>query len=145
MKENLEVAREKTEVMVKLQQDGQFNLLSPMLHHQLENGSVHFFEPKGSNGKNDQGLYIVIALDMVALEHIQLHIHKVDKDLNIHLFVENKEIQSYLQPHLTQLIKIADEEGYKISGISIDTNNKEETPSINLQAMANISNFDFKI
>ncbi|OOB77560.1 MAG: hypothetical protein BEN18_01810 [Epulopiscium sp. Nuni2H_MBin001] len=145
VKQDVETAKQTVEVASKLQEDGGFNMLSPLMHHQLENGSVHFFEPKnGGGGRGSTGLYIVIALDLEALSHVQLHIHKVDKDLNIQMYVEDEKIKSYLSAHASGLMKVAYEAGYNISQISIDAINKEEIPKVSIPVNTT-HNFDFRV
>ncbi|OOB79759.1 MAG: hypothetical protein BEN19_07315 [Epulopiscium sp. Nuni2H_MBin003] len=145
VKKEVEVVKQNVEVMAKMSESGNFELLSPLLHQKLEQGSIQFFEQKKMGvGKAKNSLYVVINLDLEALEHIELHLHKFDKVLDLQIYVENEKIKSYLTPHLSGLIKIADEEGFMLNKLLIDVADKEERPSVNT-FIQNTRNFDFKI
>ncbi len=144
IKKDLEVVNQKLEVATKLQEEGNYHLLSPLMHQQLDKGSVHFFEPKNNMGKAKSGLYIVIALDLDALSHIQLHINKIDKNLSIQMYVENDHIKSYLGGHLSTLMNVIHQEGFQLNQILLETTHKENIPQINTELITS-HNFDYRI
>ncbi|OON96283.1 MAG: hypothetical protein ATN36_05850 [Epulopiscium sp. Nele67-Bin005] len=146
IEENLDKLKQNLEVANKLQNDGQYYMISPMLHENIKKGEIHFFDPqKNPRSKQEGGLYIVVALDMGALEHIQLHIHKNSKDLSIQFLVEAPEIRNFIQGHMPKLLDGIKSLDYSVSSIHVDVAKEalqvEKTVAKTLQS----DGFDFKI
>jgi len=141
-REQLDVIKEQVEVINKLEQ-ANFEFISPLLHSQIEKGTVHFFEEKsGGGGRHKGGLYIVVALDMDSLEHLEFHIHKFDKQLDIQIYVENDHIKSYLTSYAGSFMKVVEEAGFVTSNLRIDSMEQKE---LKRETTAMLSNFDFRV
>ncbi len=141
-REQLDVIKEQVEVINKLEQ-ANFEFISPLLHSQIEKGTVHFFEEKsGGGGRHKGGLYIVVALDMDSLEHLEFHIHKFDKQLDIQIYVENDHIKSYLTSYAGSFMKVVEEAGFVTSNLRIDSMEQKE---LKKETTAMLSNFDFRV
>ncbi|OON92977.1 MAG: hypothetical protein ATN31_07465 [Candidatus Epulonipiscioides saccharophilum] len=151
--------QERLDVLYKLE-SADFEFLSPMLLSNLLNGSVHFFneKPHSSNtSKKSNGLYIVVALDLANLDHIEFHIHKFDKLLDIQIYVTNINLKKFLSSFSHSFSLIADECGLKINSLChfvTPPSEMEATDSIEQKHEINpklkeqrsfSSNFDFRV
>ncbi|ONI48163.1 hypothetical protein AN643_03000 [Candidatus Epulonipiscioides saccharophilum] len=140
--------QERLDVLSKLE-SADFELLSPMLLSNLLNGSVHFFneKPNSSNAsKKSNGLYIVVALDLANLDHIEFHIHKFDKLLDIQIYVANIDLKKFLSSFSHSFSFIADECGLKINNFFIDSIEQKHEINPKLKEQRSFSsNFDFRV
>ncbi|ONI44567.1 hypothetical protein AN640_05330 [Candidatus Epulonipiscium fishelsonii] len=148
IEKEIEQTKQTLDVGNKLQQEGHIHMIPPMFHEHIKKGQIHFFEEaKKQKDTKQKGMYVVVALDMNYMNHIQLHVHKNDKKLNMQILVENNDIKQFLQPHLSSMTTFINDIGYNLDYISVDSvedGNKSSTSSTEKKSLYQTHHFDFQ-
>ncbi|ONI47713.1 hypothetical protein AN644_04160 [Candidatus Epulonipiscium fishelsonii] len=147
IEKELEQTKQTLDVGNKLQQDGHMHMIPPMFHEHIEKGQIHFFEEaKKQKDTKKKGMYVVVALDMNYMNHIQLHVHKNDKQLNMQILVENNDIKQFLQPYLSTLTSFINDMGYNLDYISVDSvaDSPADTSNESKKSIYQTHYFDFQ-
>ncbi|WP_069997589.1 hypothetical protein [Cellulosilyticum sp. I15G10I2] len=120
----------------------------PMLNGNTKmQGELYFFKPKKSHKKNQNNLYIVLALTFPNINHIQIHINKQDKDILLHVEVENEVIQKHIVQYMPILNEQIDILGFSVSKITWSLLNQVSQKQFILEDDFNnaLNHMDFKI
>ncbi|MGL6173248.1 MAG: flagellar hook-length control protein FliK [Cellulosilyticaceae bacterium] len=142
-KEQLLPLKESLEVVQKLNNEGNYFLFPLIYQQELNQAEIYFFEPKKRQKDKKHATYVVIALDLSALKHIEIHIHKIDKNLVMEIIVAHQEIEQWLMTYTEQLKQEVEQMGYtlkqctyKVQGEKMDRIGHQYT---------SINHFDWKI
>lgn len=104
-KESKQVLEQMSQTMDKYNAQGEYYCFPLQVGEHETSGELYFFKPKknkkGSNGQ--KGMYIVLALDMPSLNHIEVHLIEDKNQLNLRLKVANDKILKQMQSHKGQL------------------------------------------
>lgn len=104
-KENKQVLQEITQAMDKYNTQGEYYCFPLQVGEHETSGELYFFKPK-KNKKgthNEKEMYVVLALDMPSLKHIEVHLIEDREALNLKLKVANDRILKQMESHRGQL------------------------------------------
>ena len=78
----------------KYNSQGQYYCFPLQIKEHQTSGELYFFKPKKQkkSGQNGQGMYIVLALDMPSLKHIEVHLEEKKEQLELKIKVANTQI-----------------------------------------------------
>lgn len=130
-----------------LQDQGQMLCMPFNYKEHLQDVEVYLFKPKKKHPKSNQELYVVVALDMPALDQVEIHIHQVEKALMIGIQVCDIKVQKHFQKHMMRLGGELEKLGYVVKqvAVSIKQDHEDQIP-IKQFASAQISkSFDYKV
>lgn len=88
--------------------------LFPTWQQQLQDAEVYFFRPKKSKKDESNELYTVVALDLPQLEHIEVHVRQIGKQLSMGFNVKNEAIKKFVMIHVPRLQTTLEDMGYKV-------------------------------
>ncbi len=91
----------------------------PMLSEKSETqGELYFFKPKKTHKKNQDNFYIVLSLTLPSINHIQIHINKQEKNVLLHIEVEDEIIQKHITEYMPRLNEQIETLGFSLSKIT---------------------------
>ncbi len=91
----------------------------PMLSENSETqGELYFFKPKKTHKKNQDNFYIVLSLTLPSIDHIQIHINKQEKNVLLHIEVEDEIIQKHITEYMPRLNEQIETLGFSLSKIT---------------------------
>ncbi|MGL4738557.1 MAG: hypothetical protein ACRCW2_13985 [Cellulosilyticaceae bacterium] len=122
----LETLKESTAQFHHMQHQGQMFCMPFHYKEQNKDVEVYLFKPKKKHPKAQKELYVVIALDMPALEHLEVHIHQIEKELVIGMEVSNMQVQKHFSRYMEQLSGVLGEVGYTVKQMKVSI--KVESP-----------------
>lgn len=114
IKVQLEPIKESVQQFNFLQQQGDMLVLPFVYKEQVKDAEIYFFKPKKNNKGIKKQNYIVVALDMPSIKHVDMHIRQDAKKLTIAIEVENEAIREHMQMHMEKLMAMVGELGYEI-------------------------------
>ncbi len=131
----------------KYQTQGQYYYFPLQIKEHQTSGELYYFKPNKKNKKGQQdsrGMYIVLALDMPSIKHIEIHLVEQKDQLGLKIKVANDEILKQIQAHEAQLRKLMDDTMMPIGEISVERlqTSREEK---NSKKEARLSRLDFRI
>lgn len=105
IKSHVQVFEQTRVTLEKYNMQGQYFCFPLQIKEQEASGAFYFFKPKKNKkgASNDQGMYIVLALDMPALKHIEVHLVENHNQLDLKIKVVNEEILKQMKKHEEQL------------------------------------------
>lgn len=145
IKGSLESLKEQITQINQIQGQGQMYLMPFNYQERTQDVTLYLFKPKKKHPKAQKELYVVIALDMPALEHIEIHLHQIEKELMLGIQVQDAHIQKYLKQHILQLSASLEQLGYTLK--QVDVAIKQDTQQLMKQfvGMQGSSSFDYKV
>lgn len=104
-KESKQVLQEMTQAMDKYNTQGEYYCFPLQVGEHETSGELYFFKPKKNKkgAHNEKGMYVVLALDMPSLKHIEVHLIEDKEALNLKLKVANDRILKQMESHRDQL------------------------------------------
>lgn len=146
VKQSLQTLDQIANVLDKYNAQGQYYCFPLQINEQQASGELYFFKPKKAKkeSKNEQGMYIVLALDMPSLKHIEIHLVEKTEELELKIKVENDEILRQMERNEHQLRALMNETMMPIGGIKmerIETNIDKKSP----KRTEVLSRLDFRI
>lgn len=111
----------------KLQTQGHYFVYPFEMPEKKEEAIVYFYKPKKKADANKRDYFAVIALDLPHIDHIEIHIHQIDKDLAIDFFVEEKSVGKCIEAQFEKLREKLLPLGYTISKWGCHLKNTKET------------------
>lgn len=111
-----------TQVLDKYQTQGQYYCFPLQIKEYETSGELYYFKPKKNKkgNKDSQGMYIVLALDMPSLKHIEIHLIEQKETLGVKIKVANDIILKQMKENEDKLRKLIDDTLIPIGEISIE-------------------------
>lgn len=144
--EPLKSLEQMTQALDKYQAQGQYYCFPLQIKEHQTSGELYYFKPKKhkKGNKDSCGMYIVLALDMPSLKHIEVHLIEQKDKLELKIKVVNEEILKQMKVHKTQLRELMDDTMMPIGDISVEClkNHIKEEKTTKSQL---VSRLDFRI
>ena len=86
----------------------------PVQQQQVQDAEVYFFRPKKAKKNSDSELYTVVALDLPAIDHIEVHIHQQGKKLSLGFNLKDENVKKFIMIHAPKLQQELENLGYQI-------------------------------
>lgn len=120
-KEAFQTVEQMTAALEKYNQQGQYYCFPFQIGQEQTSGELYFFKPKkNKKGQaHDEGMYIVLALDMPSLRQVEVHLVQKGETLQLKIKVAQKEVQKQMEKHLQELRQLMDETLMPIAGIEV--------------------------
>ncbi|MGL4344125.1 MAG: hypothetical protein ACRCTE_02930 [Cellulosilyticaceae bacterium] len=141
------IIKETHQQLMQLQNEGEMLLLPFHYKEQVKDVEVYMFKPKKSKSMKKRELYVVVALDMPMLEHLEIHVHQLEKGLTLEVQVAHQKLQKYLAKHMLSLVSQLGELGYDVmsSNVSIKSENLATVIKPEVEQKQILKGFDYKI
>ena len=146
IKEPLQTLEQMANALEKYNSQGQYYCFPLQIKEHQTSGELYFFKPKKQkkSGQNGQGMYIVLALDMPSLKHIEVHLEEKKEQLELKIKVANTQILKQIEAHKEKLNVLMDETMMPIGDIKIEVI-KESIVKKVPQSKETLSRMDFRI
>lgn len=110
-KENKQVLEQMTQTIDKYNTQGEYYCFPLQVQGHETSGELYFFKPKkNKKGTSSQkGMYIVLALEMPSLKHIEVHLMEEKEQLNLKIKVTNEAILKQMESHASDLNELMKE------------------------------------
>lgn len=113
------------EVIEKYRAEGQYYAFPFRIDEKEAKGKLYFFAPKKREKQGHQGMYIVLALEMPALQKIEIHVKDRPEGVAITLNVENEKIKGLMEKHKQALEEALGNIDFKVSYLSCQLMNEQ--------------------
>lgn len=113
-KEALNTVREVVSSLGMVNNQANYFLFPMNYKQQQVQAEVYFFKPKKHAKKNKSEVYAVVALDLSALRHIEVHVKKQNQMLELMVHTENVDVQKHMISHMPRLQEMIEGLGYTI-------------------------------
>lgn len=140
-----DMIKESLKALHRLSRDGEYFIFPFIYHQQVNRGEAYFFKPSRKQPKVKEHTYIVVALDMEYLKHIEVHINKIDRQISLHIVTESQEIQSYVVSQMEKLVVVIQQMNYQVDKCSYSIKEEKSLTVPKYEASNNIKTFDMKI
>lgn len=121
--------KENIKVIENLNEEGHHFIFPMSYHDQIVQGELYFFKSqkyKKNKKDNIDNIYIVLALDMPHIEHIEIHINKQGKDIYLTFNVIDEEVKKHINKYTSQIENDIESLGYQIKSLLWGYLNKED-------------------
>lgn len=108
------------QVLQKYQQEGQYYCFPLQFKDQNASGELYFFKPKKKKGAQETGMYIVLALDMPSLKHIEIHLKEQKDQLGLRIKVANDRILEQIESHKEKLEQLLEDSIIPVGTILVE-------------------------
>ena len=129
-KQEIHALKENIKVIANLGDEGHHFIFPAFYHDQVVKGELYFLKTqkyKKSVGQNKENLYIVLALDMPRIEHIEIHMNKQGKEIFLTFHVMSEDVKKHMMKFTDQIEKAISSLGYQLKSILWGLlNNKED-------------------
>lgn len=115
-KPHLQTLENVVDVLDKYKMQGQYVCFPLQIKEQNTTGELYFFKPKKQKGMKEQGLYVVLALNMPALNKVEVHLVERFDHIHLKIKVENEVIKDQLKLYEDTLL-----ESMKSSDVPIES------------------------
>ena len=102
------------QMLGKMNIDGNYFMFPLWTQGEIKEGEVYFFKPHSKKKSANEEMYIVVSLDMVALEHIEVHIRKQQQNLYLALHVASEDVQKVVEGKMVQLQETLSDMGFHL-------------------------------
>lgn len=129
----------------KYNNQGQYFYFPIQLKENEAKGELYFFQPKRSKKKgNGQGFYMVLALQMPALNQIEIHFKQNASQVQLTLKVQNETICKLLEAHQMDLKALLAETSFQLNTIHCELLDKKEEKSA-FTTSSDLTHMDYRI
>lgn len=129
----------------KYNNQGQYFYFPIQLKENEAKGELYFFQPKrGKKKGSGQGFYMVLALQMPALNQIEVHFKQNGHQVQLTLKVQNETICKLLEAHQTDLAEQLADTPFQLSTIHCELLDKKEAAAV-LTTSSNLTHMDYRI
>lgn len=135
-----------TQALDKYNQQGQYYCFPMHIQNEQTSGELYFFKPKkNKSGKQkEEGMYIVLALDMPSLKQIEVHLVQKGESLELKIKVAKSDVKKQMEDHIERLRELMDETMMPIEGIEIGLIEMPIHKKVT-QKESGLNHLDFKI
>ena len=131
------------EVLDKYKMQGQYLCFPLQLKEHQITGELYFFKPKKQKVVQKQGMYIVLALSMPALNKIEVHLVEKSEQISLRIKVENEAIKKQLKQYEHVLLETMESSDIPIERVTVELlSEKKQKSDDTLEALCHL---DFKI
>lgn len=131
------------DVLDKYKMQGQYLCFPLQLKEHQITGELYFFKPKKQNAVQKQGMYIVLALSMPALNKIEVHLVEKSEQISLRIRVENEAIKKQLEQYEHVLLETMESSDIPIERMIVELlSEKKQRSDDTLEALCHL---DFKI
>lgn len=144
--EHIQSIKEPLHILAKSNIEAQY-FIFPMISDETHSqGELYFFKPKKTHKKDQQNLYIVLSLTFPSIHHIQIHINKQEKNLLLHIEVEDEHVQKHIMQYLPQLNEGISEAGFGLNKVTWSLlGEKKGQPGVEDSLNPSFTHMDFKV
>ena len=132
-KEMIANYKEPLEMMSKLNDMGDYYHYPLDVNGQKKEAEIYFFQPKRKNqAKKKNDFYAVIALDFPMIQHVDIHIHQIEKSIDLTIHVANQKVQGFINSRSERLLEQLASRGYEIGYYAclVKTHQEENTSRV---------------
>lgn len=146
-REYLNFIKEPVNVLGKLNIQAEYFIFPMLNREQQTQGEIYFFKPKKTTAKNQNNLYVVLALNFPSINDIEIHIHKQDKKIRMTINVTQEEIQKHISQYMPRLYEQIKNLGFQFSQIEwgLINQNKEKVMNSKSDADHLFNHMDLKV
>lgn len=144
-KQQLSEIRETLSTLGKLNVQADYFMFPFVPSQEKLQGELYFFKPKRKNKKNKEEIYAVLALDLPALNHIEIHVKKHGKQLELGVHTGTKSIQDHMIKHMPKLGTLLEDMGYTIEHCRYKLLDEVEKGAVNLKEDIQLTSLDLKV
>ena len=148
-KRQIDALKENIKVIANLNQEGHHFIFPMTYHNQVLQGELYFLKPqkyRKNTKESIDNIYIVLALDMPHIEHIEIHINKKDKEIYLTFNVINEDVRNHITKYTEQIENEISTLGYNIKSVLwgyLNSDDEKELP-FKESAYETISHMDIK-
>lgn len=144
-KDTLTTLKQGALVLQKLNIQGDYFLFPFMNNTVLNKGEIYFFEPRKQLVKGKKSIYIVIALDLSMINHLEIHINKIKNKLSLNIMVETEDIKNHITKYMSRLLQEIQDMGYQLEKCTYTLQDPKKHKPIASYIEQKITAFDMKI
>lgn len=144
-KDTITTLKQGVQVLQKLNVQGDYFIFPFINNTSLNKGEIYFFEPRKQLAKGEQSIYIVIALDLSMLNHLEIHINKIKNKLSLNIIVETEDIKKHLTKHIDRLWHEIQNLGYQLEKCTYTLQDQKGQQPMASYIEQKITAFDMKI
>ncbi len=123
---------------------GQYLCFPLQIKEQNTTGELYFFKPRKQKGMKEQGLYVVLALNMPALNKVEVHLVEKSEQVSLRIKVENEVIKKQLEQYEEVLLESLKSSDSPIERVVVELfKEKKQRPEKDTSEM--LCHLDFKI
>ena len=131
------------EVLDKYKMQGQYFCFPLQLQEHQITGELYFLKSKKQKAVQEQGVYIVLALNMPALNKIEVHLVEKSEQISLRIKVENEAIKKQLKQYEHVLLETMESSDIPIERVTVELlSEKKQKSDDTLEALCHL---DFKI
>lgn len=131
------------QVLDKYRMHGQYFYFPLQLKENQTTGELYFFKPKKQKMMQESGMYVVLALNMPALNKIEVHLVEKSDQISLRIKVENETIKEQMEQYEPILLETMEVANISIAKLAIELlSDKEEKLDITSTMLCHL---DFKI
>lgn len=131
------------EVLDKYRMQGQYFYFPLQLKENQTTGELYFFKPKKQKAMQEAGMYVVLALNMPALNKIEVHLVEKSDQISLRIKVENETIKEQMEQYEHILLEAMEVSNIPIERVAIELLSDKEENSDTASKM--LCHLDFKI
>lgn len=145
IEQTLQKLDQTAQVLQKYQQEGQYYCFPLQIKDQNASGELYFFKPKKKKGVQEAGMYIVLALDMPSLKHIEIHLKEQNDKLGLRIKVANDRILEQIETHKEKLESLLEDTVIPVSTILVERLETSIAKQLEQSHDKQLSRLDFKV
>lgn len=131
------------EVLDKYKMQGQYFCFPLQLKEHQITGELYFFKPKKQKVVQERGMYIVLALNMPALNKIEIHLVEKSEQISLRIKVENEAIKEQLEQYEHVLLETMESSDIPIEKVAVEL--LSEKKQISDDTLEGLYHLDFKV
>lgn len=143
-KTHLQTLESAIEVLDKYRMQGQYWCFPFQVKEHHTTGELYFFKSNKQKARQEQGLYVVLALTMPALNKVEVHLVEKSEQFNLKIKVENEAIKKQLEQYENVLLETMKSSGTPIEKIVVELLS-EKRQNLAQDTSAMLCHLDLKI
>ena len=117
-KDYVNYIKEPISLLGKLNVQAEYFIFPMLVENKQTQGEIYFFKPKKTAKKDQNNMYIVLALDLPHLSNIEIHINKQGKNILLTINVENEEVKKHISQYMPKLNEQIQGLGFSVNGVT---------------------------
>ena len=106
--------------------DAQYFCFPMQVKGEKAEGELYFFKPRKNKKGTQDGMYIVLALDMPHLNKIEIHVKEQAEKVDLHLKVKEPLIKALVEKHQNELEELIKETAFTLGSLRCELMEEEE-------------------
>lgn len=122
IKDHKQVLEQMTQTLEKYNTQGEYFCFPMQVGKEQTTGELYFFKPKKNKKQvgKAQGMYIVLALDMPSLKHIEVHLIEEKEKLALKIKASNGAIVKHMKSHEEKLRRLMSDTVIPVGSIQFE-------------------------